>query len=258
MLGRHSYGFFKNLREVGLGGKSGAGGNLRDGVIGADQQLLTRLQTFGRQIADGGLPDAGRKRMGQIVLINMGDFRKGVQGDVLGVVGIDITLGEGAFFRDLEGGVGDDGQIQFPRYQNEKHLQYALADNIVSRFFFTEFFEHQPGIIHETVLRRSIAVMAEIFPDIFFFAVIGECEAVHAENDIFHGIVRHGFFRMFYMGVDDHKVVRLYRYEVIFDVEDAVSVDDVKKLGKMMRVRKALPVAFVFGNGDIAEVEVQF
>lgn len=256
MLGCHSYGLFKNLREIGLGGKPGAGGNLRDRVVGTDQQLLTCLQTFGRQIADGGLSYAGGKRMSQIVFIDMGDFRQSIQGDILGIVGIDITLGKGAFFGDLEGGIGDDGQIQFPRYQNKKHLQDALADDIVSRFFFTEFFEHQPGIIYETVLRRSIAVMAEIFPDIFFFAMIGEGKAVYAENDIFHGIVRHGFFRMFDMGIDDHKVIRFYRYEVIFDVEDAASVDDIKKFGKMVRMREALPVAFIFGNRNVAEVEV--
>ncbi len=258
LLRRHPYGFFKNLRKVGLGRKSGTGGDLRDGMIGADQQLLAGLQTPGGQIADRGLPDACSEGVGQVIFIDMRDFRQGVQGDVLGIVGINVTLGEGAFFRDLEGGVGDDGQIQLPRNKNEKHLQYALADKIVSRFFFAEFLKHQPGIVHEAVLRRSIAVMAEIFPDIFLFAVTGKGKAVHAEDDIFHRIVGHGFFRMFHVGVDDHKIVRLYRYEVIFDVENAASVDDVKKLGKMMRMGKALPVAFVFGNGNIAEIEVQF
>lgn len=100
--------------------------------------------------------------------------------------------------------------------------------------------------------------MAEIFSDIFLFAVIGKGKAVHAEDDVLHRIVGHGFFRMLHVGVDDHKIVRFYRYEVIFDVENAASVDDVKKLGKMMRMGKALPVAFVFGNGNIAEIEVQF
>ena len=196
--------------------------------------------------------------MGKVVFVDMSDFRQSVQSDVLGIVGIDITLGEGALLGDLEGGVGDDGQIQFSRYKNEKHLQNALADKFVPRFFFTEFLQHQPGIIHEPVLGRSIAVMAEIFPDIFLFAMIGKGKAVHAENDIFHGIVGSGFFRVFHMGVDDHKIVGLYRYQIVFDMKNAASVDDVKKLGKMVRMRKALPVAFVFGNRNIAEIKVQF
>lgn len=97
LLGRHPYGFFKNLRKVGLGRKSGTGGDLRDGMVGADQQFLAGLQTPGGQIADRGLSDACSERVGQVIFIDMGDLRKSIQSDVLGIVGINITLGEGAF-----------------------------------------------------------------------------------------------------------------------------------------------------------------
>lgn len=204
LLGCHSCRFFENLREIRLGRKPGAGGDLGDGMIGADQQFFARLQTLGGQIADRGLPDAGREGMGQVIFINVRNFRQGVQGDVLGIVGIDITLGEGAFFGDLEGGIGDNGEIQLPGYKNEKHLQYALADHVVSRFFFAEFFKHQPGIIHEAVLRGSIAVMAEVFSDILLSAMIGKSKAVYAEYDVFHRIFGHRFFGMFHVGVYDH------------------------------------------------------
>ena len=49
--------------------------------------------------------------MGEVIFVDMSDFRQSVQSDVLGIVGIDITLGEGALLGDLEGGVGDNGQI---------------------------------------------------------------------------------------------------------------------------------------------------
>lgn len=52
--------------------------------------------------------------MREVKLIDMGDLGQGIEGDVLGVVRIDVAFRDGAFFRELEGGLGDDGELLLP------------------------------------------------------------------------------------------------------------------------------------------------
>ena len=51
--------------------------------------------------------------MCQIEFVDMCDLRQGIQCNVLGIVGIDITLRQSTFLGQLEGGVRDDDRFCF-------------------------------------------------------------------------------------------------------------------------------------------------
>ena len=80
------------------------------------------------------------------------------------------------------------------------------------RLFFMKFLKHKLGKIDQMVLGGSIAEMAVVFPAVYIFVMKGKCQAVHTEDNIFHRVVGHCLLRMFYMGVDNHQVIRFYRH----------------------------------------------
>ena len=247
LLWRHSHGFLKHLRKIGLGRKSCAGSYLGNGVVRIDQKFHAGLQTLGRKVTNRRLPNAAGEGMGQIIFVDMGEFRKGIQGDVLRIIGIYVALGQGAFLGNPEGGVGNYGQIYFPGYKNKENLQNTLANDVEARLLCTELFQHKLGIIRQTVLGGSITVMAVAFPVfIILSAMEGESQSIHAENEIFHRVMGHCFFRMFHMGVNDDQVIGFDRYDVVFYMEHTASAYNIEKFRKMVGVGKALPIPFVF------------
>ena len=106
--------FTEDLREIRLRRKADAGGYLSYRQIGGYQKLLAGFQPPVCQVIDRRLPDTFGKGMCQIEFVDMCDLRQGIQCNVLGIVGIDITLRQSTFLGQLEGGVRDDGQVLLP------------------------------------------------------------------------------------------------------------------------------------------------
>ena len=110
----HAGLFAEDLREIRLRRKSDTGGYLRYRQIGGYQKLFTGFQPPVCQVIDRRLPDTFSKGVSQVEFVDMSDLRQGIQCNVLGIIGVDITLCQGTFLGQLEGGVGDDGQVLLP------------------------------------------------------------------------------------------------------------------------------------------------
>ena len=76
----------ETLGEIALGGKARGLGDLRNTVIRSGQQLFAGLYSYLTQIIDGGATELACEGMHHIIFIQMGHLRKGIQGDILGIV----------------------------------------------------------------------------------------------------------------------------------------------------------------------------
>ena len=135
--------------------------------------------------------------MCQIEFVDMCDLRQGIQCNVLGIVGIDITLRQSTFLGQLEGGVRDDGQILLPGNIYQKHLEQSVAHLFKAGKLVAEFLHHQLGKVDELFFIRAVAVEAVALRVVLPRTGKRKCEPFHTEYDIFHGIVGKRFLRMF-------------------------------------------------------------
>lgn len=144
--------FTEDLREIRLRRKADAGGYLSYRQIGGHQKLLAGFQPPVCQVIDRRLSDTFGKGVCQIEFVDMCDLRQGIQCNVLGIVGIDITLRQSTFLGQLEGGVRDDGQILLPGNIYQKHLEQSVAHLFKAGKFVAEFLHHQLGEVDELFL----------------------------------------------------------------------------------------------------------
>ena len=154
----------------------------------------------------------------------MGDLGEGIEGDVLGVVGINVAFRDGAFLRKLEGGLGNDGELLLARDVDEEHLEQAVADLFETRFFILELMHHELCEVDELVFIGAIAVEAVASPVRLIMLGEGEGQSLDAEDDVLHRVVREGLFGMLNIRVNDDEVIGFHGYLFALDIEDAFPV----------------------------------
>ena len=62
---------------------------------------------------------------------------------------------------------------------------------------------------------------------------------------------------MFNMWIYDYQIVCTYRNRIIFNVKYTFSTDNIEKFRKLMGVRVALPIPFVFRNRNITKFKIR-
>ena len=225
----HAGLFTEDLREIRLRRKADAGGYLSYRQIGGYQKLLAGFQPPVCQVIDRRLPDTFGKGMCQIEFVDMCDLRQGIQCNVLGIVGIDITLRQSTFLGQLEGGVRDDGQVLLPGNIYQEHLKQSVTYLFKAGKLVAEFLHHQLGKVDELFFIRAVAVEAVALRVVLPRTGKRKCEPFHTEYDIFHGIVGKRFLRVLYIRIDDDQIVRLHRHLFILYIEGSLTPQDIEQ-----------------------------
>ena len=225
----HAGLFTEDLREIRLRRKADAGGYLSYRQIGGYQKPLAGFQPPVCQVIDRRLSDTFGKGVCQIEFVDMCDLRQGIQCNVLGIVGIDITLRQSTFLGQLEGGVRDDGQILLPGNIYQKHLEQSVAHLFKAGKLVAEFLHHQLGEVDELFFVRAVAIEAVSLRIVLPCTGKRKCKSVHTEYDIFHGIVGKCFFRVLYIGIDDDQIIRLHRHLFVLYIEGALAPQDLEQ-----------------------------
>ena len=120
-----------------------------------------------------------------------------------------------------------------------------------------KLFYHNLGKINKVCFGGTIIIVAVSF---WVSSVLGikiESEPFYTKYNIGHRIVWHRFFRMFNMWIYDYQIVCTYRNRIIFNVKYTFSTDNIEKFRKLMGVRVALPIPFVFRNRNITKFKIR-
>lgn len=187
----------------------------------------------------------------------MGELGQGIEGDVLGVVRVDVAFRDGTFLRELEGGLGDDGEALLPGDVDEEHLEEAVADLFEAGLLILELVHHELSEVDELIFIGAVAVEAVATSIGLVLLREGERESLDAENDVLHRIIREGLFGMFDVRIDDDEVIGFHGHLFALDIEDPLATEHIEELGELMGMREGVPVALIFRDGDVAKLEVR-
>jgi hypothetical protein len=76
-------------------------------------------------------------------------------------------------------------------------------------------------------------------------------DAIDTQNNVLQGLRIEADFSMGDIGIDDHKVIGVDRVELIVDEKLTFSANYIKKLHMIVGMGDGMPVAAIFGAGNI-------
>ncbi len=128
------------MGEVTGRGEAGRLGYLRNTVICTGQQLLAGLYSYLAQVADGGTAEIFVESVYNIIFIQVGHLRQGIQRDIPGVVGIDVLLQLQAFPAGFHRRRIFIGKMGTPQKPGDHDLEKVLADQLIPLAAFLHLF----------------------------------------------------------------------------------------------------------------------
>lgn len=158
----------------------------------------------------------------------MCDLRQGIQCNVLGIVGIDITLRQSTFLGQLEGGVRDDGQILLPGNIYQKHLEQSVA----------HLFKAGKFVANSCIISRAKLMNCFYQSRSYRSCIPSDCPALHRKKkmQVRPHRIRYipwdrweVFFRVLYIGIDDDQIIRLHRHLFVLYIEGALAPQDIEQ-----------------------------
>lgn len=117
-------------------------GDFRNTVVRIGQKFFTCLDSGLAQIVDGGTAAMHGECVNHVVFVEVGELCKGIQGDVLHVIGFDISLYFDTFFADLDGRGYFKCKICPADEFDDQYFQKILADIFIIPVFFCHFIQH--------------------------------------------------------------------------------------------------------------------
>ena len=180
--------------------------------------------------------------MRHIVFIHMSEAGQCFQRDMLCIVSVQVFFYLGTFFCHSDRRDGHGHHMTGAHDPENQDLKKMLADQIGAVPLGFDFIIHlgeQIGDQHAVVkaaeyLRGGRAV--------FWL----ESDSVDTDHIIFEGHTRNRLFRMLQIRRDDNKVSCFNLMNVIAEEEIPFSVHYEENFRKMVRVKYALPVFFIF------------
>ena len=113
-----------------------------------------------------------------------------------------------------------------------------MTDLFEARLFILELMHHELCEVDELVFIGAIAVEA-VAPSIGLVVLWeGKGEALDAEDDVLHRVVREGLFGMLNIRVNDDEVIGFHGYLFALDIEDTFPMEHIEKFGELMCMRQ--------------------
>lgn len=142
-----------------------------------------------------------------------------------------------------------------PHHDDHEHFQEILTDLLAVGLVFLRF-PQQRVQIGEKLLpggNRLVLVVEQAVILVGSRLVKCETDTFDPERDVFERAARPGHLRMRDMGIDDDEIVLLHVERLGTDEKPSPPAKHIEELGKMVGMRGAVPVSFVFGRRDIQQ-----
>ena len=251
-VGGQAFRLAEALRKVAGGGKSHQLADLRQAVTGVAQHIFALLNAAAVQVGDGRNAVRLLEGVGQVVFVDVGDLGKGIKGDILPVVVVQIPLDLHAFPVVRAGGFLHLQREGGAPYQpDEQDFQQVLADGLAA--------------VQTAVCLSQQHVQQRYHPLPVLPAVedgvggIGfakqDLDARNAQYDVFQRRGVQAQFGVLHLRVDDDHIVRFDREQLPAEQKLPLAAEAVKQLRAGMGVDRAVPVAAESALADVQQPE---
>lgn len=250
LQGRNFLGFAEYLGEVAEGREPQQLGNLGQRQVCFCQKVFAFLNAAVIHVVDGGDAVFPLEGMGQVIFVDVSLLRQGVQGEGLFEVNVDIPADGGALTVSGQGngrcGHRQSGAAHEPDNEN---FHIGLTDILIAGLF--KF--HLPENVSQTGSDVQTFVVVQNTELSVGTVVNGQLDSVHAQNNVFQRLGIQTDLCVEHVGIDDYQMIGVDGIELIVDQKLSFSANYIKKLHMVVGMGNRVPVAAIFGAGNIQQ-----